>query len=197
MRNVLHALTTLPLFSPLSFSSPLSPSLPLSLSPSPLPFFLRLSLTYCEMCISWLLGCPTEKCFCLTNRSVAACCRVTGGEGEKGDRRRVGETGGKRGTAIVYYDMLRYTERLHPSPSLTAPRWSTLFWSMPAVCRTRDHSLETPAFWYTSSSKVATVHSRPPSMNVYCLPLYSVCVCVCMFVCVSVCVCMRVCVCLQ
>ena len=25
--------------------------------------------------------------------------------------------------------------------------------------------------WYTSSSKVATVHSRSPSMNVYCLPL--------------------------
>jgi len=28
-------------------------------------------LTYCEMCISWF-GCPTEKCFCLTSRSVAA-----------------------------------------------------------------------------------------------------------------------------
>ena len=42
-----------------------------------------------------MLGCPTEKCFCLTNRSVAACCKVTEGEGER-ERGREGEREGER-----------------------------------------------------------------------------------------------------
>ena len=42
---------------------------------------------------------------------------------------------------------------------LTAPRFSMLFLSMPAVCLASDQRLAMAAFWYSSSSSFSTVHS--------------------------------------